>query len=255
MRHFVNELGRTKGILAMGLVAAGLATVTCGGTARVETGTGGTAGTGGTGGTTTSSTTTTSEQCESFAPCCDDVTGQALDPICPTPGVPECPAGSDWPTGDSCPAGLGASCDPQTACAPATYCDYPDDRCGAGEPGTCTLRPSECDLNYAPTCLCNGSVGSNACAGAQLGQDVAIEGGCPAPDGTFGCGSIFCALGTSYCRRTVSDVPPIPDGYECLPIPAGCPDPPVCACLQSEPCGQWCEAAGAAQLTLTCPGG
>jgi hypothetical protein len=213
-----------------------------GGSAAGGSGGSGTGGSGGAGGL-----------CESFVPCCDSQ-GNAVDPICPTPGNPECPPGASWPPSGTCTA-PGNECTPTKACAADEWCDYPDDLCGAGSPGKCQKRPEGCGLLYAPVCTCDGKQAGNQCAGQSGGQDVNAKGGCSAPQGTFACGSSFCTSGQQYCQIVISDVGGIPDEFSCKPLPTGCGSAPSCACLEKQPCGDFCKADSAGNFTLTCPGG
>jgi len=147
-----------------------------------------------------------------------------------------------------------------TPCATGEYCDYPDDLCGAADgSGTCQPTPQGCPGLYAPVCACDGMVYSNPCEAASAGKDVASEGGCTPPAGTFPCGPQFCAKGQQYCSKTGSDVPGIPDSYSCPGLPPACfqGQPPSCACLDGV-CGapmQNCSASPDGDLTVICPGG
>jgi len=247
--------------LRVALVALALGAVACGGSTASEGsggtgGSGGTATTGGSGGTGTGATSgsggTGGTMCESFVPCCD-ASGNAVDPICPS-GFPECPPGSDWPTTGTgqCVAQPGA-CSPTKPCAADEYCDYADDLCGNGAPGTCQKRPQGCPFLYAPVCACDGTIADNDCVAYSVkGVDLDSTGSCPAPSGTFACGTAYCTIGSEYCQRAVSDIGGWADSYVCKPLPSGCAS---CACLKNETCGQWCEADSTGNLTLTCPGG
>ena len=215
-----------------------------GGSAGGAGGNGGAGGAGGTGGT---------GGCQAIAPCCDSQ-GNSVDPICPGGGPPQCPPGTTVPPTGICEK--PSSCSPTNPCAATEYCDYPDDLCGAGSPGTCEPRPRGCDLLYAPVCGCDGKEHGNDCSARSSGSDVSASGGCASPQGTFACGAAFCMLGSQYCLRAVSDVGGIPDSYECKPLPASCGKTPTCTCLEAEPCGDWCETgATLGEIMLTCPGG
>ncbi|MBI4704828.1 MAG: hypothetical protein HY744_27305 [Deltaproteobacteria bacterium] len=242
----------TPKFLALAVI---LAVAGCGTTVTEQPG-GGTGAAGGVGGGSSSSASSggAGGPCESFVSCCDDATGAPVDPICPGGGAPECPSGAHWPEGGTCTPVAG-TCSPGQPCAANKYCDYPDDRCGQGEPGLCVPRPEGCDLSYEPVCLCDGTVGGNACGGALSGQDLSITGGCQPPPGLFGCGPFFCEATAFYCRRLVSDVVGVPDEYSCHALPPACSGAPGCECLAQEPCGELCSADPAGNLTLTCPGG
>ena len=220
----------------------------CGGSAKTDgSGGAGGSGAGGGGGATTGGSGGTGG-CESLVPCCDGA-GNPVSPVCDATGMPVCPPGAAFPASGVCSAG---QCSPTVPCAAGEYCDYPDDRCGQGMAGTCKPKPTGCDLLYAPVCSCDGSVAGNACAAMAGGTDVNKNGGCTPPMDTFACGDVFCAFGSEYCLRGVSDVGGEPDSYGCKPLPAQCQS---CSCVANGPCGDWCEAAADGSLTLTCPGG
>ena len=142
------------------------------------------------------------------------------------------------------------------ACPDTHVCDFPAESCGMADmAGVCQPRPDGCDDNFEPVCGCDGKVHSNECEARAAGTDVAIAGGCQAPQGSFACGAGFCDLATSYCRRVGSDVAGVPDEHTCTALPGACQDPATCACLASETCGDRCEAGAGGGLTLTCPGG
>jgi hypothetical protein len=160
-----------------------------------------------------------------------------------------------WQFGPSeCSPPPGTVCSPAMPCPSGTFCDYPDDLCGAGQPGMCVNVPVGCGKNLQITCGCNGTNYDNACMAQSQGVDVSNTGGCAAPAGTFACGSIYCAAGVDYCLRTTSDTGGA-DSYSCAPLPAGCGASPSCACLAAEPCGTLCEAGADGKITVTCPGG
>lgn len=142
-------------------------------------------------------------------------------------------------------------------CAASQFCDYEDgDLCGAADgTGACVPRPTACPDLYMPVCACDGRVYGNSCEANAAGVDVSRLGGCMAPEGSFACGSGFCALGSEYCQRDVSDVGGVPDGYTCRPLPAACGASPACGCLADVTCGSMCEAVMGGGLRVTCPGG
>jgi hypothetical protein len=151
--------------------------------------------------------------------------------------------------------GSGAECGgiAGLTCGVGEYCDYGDNSCGVGDGvGTCKVRPQGCPEIYMPVCGCDGMVHGNECEANGAGQDVSDAAQCTAPQGSFGCGHIFCASAQQYCQRGVSDVAGIPDDFACLDLPAGCSS---CQCLANEPCGSMCEQLPSGDLLLTCPGG
>lgn len=210
---------------------------------------GGTGGTGGgTGGT---------GDCTAIVSCCDDVTGESVDPECDSQNMPVCPSGASWPNGETCMPGLGASCSPTNPCKAGYFCEHPFEQCEEGAPvGMCQPIPDGCDDNYDPVCGCDGMVYGNACEASAAGQSVAGDGRCAAPIDTFECGSRFCNVG-SYCRKIFSDVGSEPNIYECEAIPADCDSSPSCgnSCMENELCSDICDEDSDGNLTLTCPGG
>ncbi len=211
-------------------------------------GTGATAGTGSSGGASSGGGSGGTGGCTSFVPCCD-AQGNSVEPVC-TP-YPQCPPGSSFPASGICSP---SSCSPEKPCGALEYCDYPDDLCGTGLPGKCEPRPGGCYDIYAPVCTCNGTIAGNDCDAYSEGTDIAPSNQCTAPAGMFSCGAGYCDASFTYCRHGVSDVGGEPDSWECQPIPAAC-NPATCACLELEPCGQWCEGSANGGFTLTCPGG
>jgi hypothetical protein len=142
-------------------------------------------------------------------------------------------------------------------CLSTEYCDFPADKCSlADETGSCTLRPTSCPDVNMPTCACDGTVYPSACAAAQAGVDLSLNGTCTPPTGKFACGSGFCEAGVSYCERDISDVGGIPTTYQCKSLPPSCGLPATCACLANVPCGSMCApSTDGAGLVVTCPGG
>jgi hypothetical protein len=140
-------------------------------------------------------------------------------------------------------------------CLDTEYCDYTTNNCGVfDDSGLCKPRPDACPDIYSPTCACDGKVHGNPCDAAGAGFDVNDNGGCPAPPGKFSCGSTFCEVGTSYCRRTISDIGGEPSSYECAQLPPACGNPASCACLANVLCGSMCEASNGG-FVVTCAGG
>ncbi|MEO5728968.1 MAG: hypothetical protein ABI134_25390 [Byssovorax sp.] len=143
-------------------------------------------------------------------------------------------------------------------CAPEEYCDYATNSCGiADDLGTCRPRSGAagCPDLYSPTCACDGMVYGNPCEAGNAGFDVNENGGCKAPMGKFTCGSSFCELGTTYCRRSISDIGGEPSSYECAPLPPACGNKASCACLANVPCGSSCGDSGDGGIVVTCAGG
>ena len=154
-------------------------------------------------------------------------------------------------TGGSTTAGGGA-CD----CADDQLCAWTLKSCGEDpqDVGACEPRPVGCDPLYAPVCGCDGEVYGNSCEAAKNGVDVAEADGCPAPEGFFACGPLFCDVQFTYCEIQLSDVGGFPDLHACRQLPDAC-DPQACACLEGVLCGETCEPVDGGGLKVTCPGG
>jgi hypothetical protein len=172
-----------------------------------------------------------------------------------------CSSSTTTPPGGGGSGGGTAGCSAGADCAPDEYCDFPDDRCGAGEPGVCEKRPTVCSDGAWIVCSCEGTIeyaGCQTLAGFDTNVDASA---CTQPGGVFddvfACGDRFCLTGISYCQLAVSDVGGIPDVYSCELLPSSCggAGQPTCACLSGEACGAMCDDGGAGEVTLTCPGG
>jgi len=128
------------------------------------------------------------------------------------------------------------------SCASDQYCDYPDDRCGDGQTGTCQARPSSCPAVVDPVCGCDDTTYDNKCEAAAAGVDVQHQGRCNSgSDCTSSdeCASDeFCEFPDDQCG----------DGQTgtCKPRPSICPAvvDPVCGCDNNTHNNQ-CEAAAA----------
>ncbi len=184
--------------------------------------------------------------CGSAATSRDD--GGVSDAGAPADGaVHDAPGGPDAAPAQSCGGLLGA------ACAATDYCDYPTDSCGiADQQGICKPRPTACPAVVMPVCACDGVTYGNACEAALAGHDLDAAGGCPAPEGTFGCGPTFCTVGTHYCQAASGGAFDTPPTFTCLPVPGGCGATPTCSCFSGEPCGSMCTQDASGDVTLTC---
>ncbi len=111
------------------------------------------------------------------------------------------------------------------------YCEYENNRCNpVGVSGSCKERPQGCDDTFAPVCACDGKTYGNGCEARAAGVDVADRAECPAPEGYFPCGHLFCQTGLTYCHWNWSVQPSFADLVECVPIPKSCDDPATASC-------------------------
>jgi hypothetical protein len=161
--------------------------------------------------------------------------GTSLEPVCDQ-GTWQCPACDDCFSSDECGADR--------------FCDHGDGSCGATK-GTCRPRPSACDLSLLPVCGCDGDVYSNACLATQAGVDLAADGACTPPVGSFACGPIYCNTSSELC-----EIRPAQNGeaatYACKLLSDECAAAPSCACLDTTTaCDGVCADAGGG-LVVTC---
>jgi len=202
-----------------------------------------------------------------------DSTGAATtSPPATTAPVPTASSGDDTGTDDTADAGSdtgtgtgtdtdsggGTACGEQT-CGEGEYCDWSANGCGAFEEdqGTCLPIPDVCSEVEQPVCGCDGVLYDNPCAASRQGVDVGGLDQCDAPEGTFACGYWFCALGSSYCQVSISDVGGYPDGYGCMSADQECASETLaCECLTEEPCYEFgCEQSPEGGIEIVCPGG
>ena len=160
----------------------------------------------------------------------------------PNPGTGEPPASKKL-----CGGLVGRSC------AATEYCDYANNSCGDGDQtGTCKPRPEFCTaIEGPPTCACNGMLYHSECGAYRNGSDLNARGTCNVAAGMFPCGYLQCNLDSQYCLREVHASSA--DTYSCIEQPACADQPPGCACLASERCGDACAGSTNVGFTLTCP--
>ncbi len=245
-------------LISGALVFGALGWVACGGIAVIDAspgdgGAGGKSAPQGVGGMSPS--TGSNATCSSAVPCCAERTGEEVDFLCDAAAMPFCPPGSRFSQDGSCGAKIPTPCFEITGCAREMWCDFPDNLCGTGQPGSCKPSPRSCPDLHALSCTCSGNLASNPCDGEVAGFDMNAAAGCPPQMDMFSCGYAYCRLGEQYCQRSVSDVVGGPDDFRCLGLPAVCAGGVDCGCASAEPCGFACVETGAGALTLTCPGG
>jgi len=126
-------------------------------------------------------------------------------------------------------------------CPGGSLTTYTDERCGAVEPGTCRETPEPTSCHPSAVCGCDGKTYANRCDAAAHKQDVAIQGTCTAPAGTYACGSMYCATGTEYCGH-LTPFPNQSDIYSyCLDVPTTCAKSGACDCIMKDQ-GEWASA-------------
>ncbi|MCA9662540.1 MAG: hypothetical protein KC486_29640, partial [Myxococcales bacterium] len=75
-------------------------------------------------------------------------------------------------TSTSSTSGGGAPCKSDDDCGSNQFCDFPDVLCGAGNPGSCAPRPTECNDNEALTFGCDCLEYASPCLAQMAGTDV-----------------------------------------------------------------------------------
>jgi hypothetical protein len=139
------------------------------------------------------------------------------------------------------------------ACPTGAFCAWSDERCGAGlVHGVCKSPVGGVTCVQRPACGCDGKVYSNPCEANSAGTDLAVDGTCTPPTGTFECGWSFCTLDTQYCAAQVGGAVGNPGTYACTATPSSCAGSATCACLApSFPCTQ--DASGGVTVTQEVP--
>jgi hypothetical protein len=133
------------------------------------------------------------------------------------------------------------------------YCDFRDGACGEGGPGVCRIPNDGCVDPPAgeeePVCGCKGGIFLHSCVADEAAVSLDSRGTCAPPDGYYRCGWRMCRLGAEYCAVFGGDV----ETYGCQAYPPTCAEPPTCACLADERCGDACETSREGELVLSCP--
>ena len=152
------------------------------------------------------------------------------------------PCGSAEATGKACghfegPCGADEYC----AFSPAQDCSSSD------SPSICMTRPSECTLDDAPVCGCNGTTYLNRCEAAGDGTGIRNFGSCFRPGERVACGPRAGATcsDNEYCAYVAGDACGAADTEgTCRERPAACVamDAPVCGC-DGNTHANACEAA------------
>jgi hypothetical protein len=154
--------------------------------------------------------------------------------------------------GASSTGGNVKTCSSPSDCAAHERCDFPDDRCGMGEMGTCQQLSEGC-LEGIPACGCDGIVYESSGCAEIAGSDLSAGGGCSAPSGTFACGPLFCVTPGGYCERTAfaGEGCEGSERFGCAFFDPNCA-PQDCSCLPGLTCEV--DASGNPTATKTAPG-
>lgn len=142
----------------------------------------------------------------------------------------------------------GSGCSSSNECEPNEWCDFPDDRCGEGDLGTCNARPMGAS-DGVWTCGCDGAVRSSPWLGWIGGVDADALARCadePLADGAFWCGGYRC-FAPSYCRITET---PCATHFECESAGSS-PECTGCDCVESGEGTCTEDAEGVATLKRT----
>ncbi len=170
--------------------------------------------------------------------------------------------GSGGGTGATGGGGSGGSsptvCSQGSDCDDDEYCHFADYGCGLGDAeGVCTPRPIECSHVPNQVCSCDGTVQLQNCP--ELGGvDIAANGACTPPQGTFACGYTFCATGTEYCVQVEHpQTDPGHTAFACGQLPAACNGVDDCSCVTTDPnvCpGATCDTDADGHAIVLCTG-
>ena len=139
-------------------------------------------------------------------------------------------------TGTTGGGGAGP-CSMDLPCSDGAYCDFPDDRCGETELGTCVAKPQACPAD-TKTCGCDGMVYDGACGAASAGFDVAVKNGCALPN-HIACGPLLCDITTTYCEEHTMAAT-----YVCTPLPPACTVDTTCDCIGADASCSWTGDTG-----------
>jgi hypothetical protein len=107
-------------------------------------------------------------------------------------------------------------------------------------------------------CSCDGTVQRQDCP--ELGRiDIAANGACTPPEGTFACGFTFCETGTSYCMKIdYASTHPGVVTFVCKQLPVSCGGTDDCSCVVDDPdgCGgpATCEPDADGHAVVQCTG-
>jgi hypothetical protein len=122
-----------------------------------------------------------------------------------------------------------------TSCGDLQYCST----CGA-HAGQCVWHPQDCIYQPGPVvCGCDGTLYMTSCDAELNRVDIDSMSHCPAPPGTFRCGTLFCTHGTQYCETWfTNDIgdPPYVLRYACADLPNECGATPTCTCVTRSEC-------------------
>ena len=149
--------------------------------------------------------------------------------------------------------GCGSTVDDQDAgprCPAGEIFRFVDGSCGrASSAGACGAVSTGCDSENVG-CGCDGTVYQTVCEANEARVDITFADQCTAPQGTYACGTDFCARYTMFCN----EIPYESEGYSdfsCEPMPPECASVPSCECLLKS--HDECEDDGMGMLHATEP--
>ncbi len=156
------------------------------------------------------------------------------------------------------PAEIGEACESTwVPCVEGAYCAQSDPHIElCVDVGICAPQPLSCDDTYDPICGCDGELYGNPCEAAKAGVGSRGSFGCDPPEGSFSCGSSFCALDSEYCEYIIGhgQLP----AWSCLPLPC---DGGLsgCACLAEPLCpeemlfaAEYCQETESGGVVVGC---
>ena len=149
--------------------------------------------------------------------------------------------------------GCGSTVDDQDAgpqCPAGEIFWFVDGSCGrASSAGACGAVTTGC-YSENLVCGCDGTVYQTVCEANEARVDITFADQCAAPQGTYACGTDFCARYTTYCHELDYEGSDSGD-ISCEPIPSECASAPSCECLVDWWSFDECESDGMGGLYAT----